>query len=151
MTDIKRYYIPDSTVFITCVTKVRVSLLCSNTVLEIFWATFEEVRVIHRFDLFAYAILPDHFHWIIRPQDEDGNYSKIIHSFKRNFTLNYKKAMGIEEQVSLWQPRFWDHIIRNEEDLRKSVSYVHWNAVKHGFVESPEDWEQSSYYHWHEI
>jgi putative transposase len=80
--------------------------------------------------------------------DDDGNYSEIIQSFKRNFTLNYKKVKRIQNRFSAWQRKFWDHVIRDEEDLNRHVNYIHWNAVKHGFAESPEDWEQSSYRQW---
>jgi putative transposase len=148
LTNIKRYYIPESIVFITCVTNDRAPLLINKKALEIFWNTLESVKSRHPFDHIAYAILPDHFHWLIRPLDEFGNYSKIIHSFKRNFTLNYKKAKGINRRISIWQDKYWDHIIRDEGDFLEHVKYIHWNAVKHELAASPEDWEQSSYIRW---
>ena len=117
---------------------------------EIFWHTLDLVKSHHPFDLIAYIILPDHFHLLIRPLDEIGNYSRIIHSLKRNFSLNYKKAMKIDRGFSVWQARYWDHIIRSEDDFNEHVNYIHWNAVKHELAELPEDWEQSSFSNWQE-
>ena len=148
MAKIRRYYIPDSIVFITCVTKHRKSILLTDPAVRVFWDTYRRVKESNPFELFAYCILPDHFHWLIMPLCELGNYSQIIHSFKRNFTINYKKELGIEHSLSLWQSGFWDHVIRNDADFKEHINYIHWNAVKHEYVKVPEDWEQSSYIQW---
>jgi putative transposase len=106
------------------------------------------VRGIHRFRLLAYVILPDHFHWLMQVQDQSGNFSKVLHSIKRNCTLNLKEAHGITRSFSLWQDRFWDHVIQDERDLKSHFDYIHWNPVKHGYVRCPEDWSQSTFFHW---
>ena len=145
MRDIRRYYVPDSIVFITSVIKNRQPLLLSPVFLCTFWLTVERVQNIHPFDLIAHVILPDHFHWLIRPRNKDGNFSSIMHSFKRNFTVNIKKVLKIETSLRFWQPGFWDHIIRSEKDPGNHIEYIHWNPVKHGYVERPEDWPHSSF------
>ena len=71
-----------------------------------------------------------------------------MHSIKRNFTLNYKKTHQIITPLNIWQKRFWDHIIRNEQDLENHLDYIHWNPVKHGFVNKPEDWTNPTYRNW---
>ncbi len=63
-------------------------------------------------------------------------------------SYNYKHAHSIEGAFHFWQPRFWDHVIRDEVDLERHFDYIHWNPVKHGFVQNPEDWQESSYRHW---
>jgi putative transposase len=81
-------------------------------------------------------------------EDESGNLSRVLHSIKRNCTLNFKEAHGIIRSFSLWQNRFWDHLIRDERDLNNHFDYVHWNPVKHGYVRCPEEWSQSTFLHW---
>jgi putative transposase len=44
----------------------------------------------------------------------------------------------------IWQRRYWEHTIRDDEDFRKHVDYVHYNPVKHGHVKSPSAWPHSS-------
>ncbi len=106
------------------------------------------VQKYHPYQLLAYATLPDHFHWLLRPDENDGNFSNILHSLKRNFTRNYKKKHHISAPLKLWQSRFWDHLIRNEDDLEKHINYIHWNPVKHRYVQKPEDWPYSTYQYW---
>ncbi len=44
----------------------------------------------------------------------------------------------------IWQRRFWDHVIRDQNDLNKHIDYIHYNPVKHGLIKSPFEWEYSS-------
>jgi putative transposase len=148
MPNFRRYYIPNAIVFITGVTRDRVPYLEPEDNIELFWETMRHVQEVHPFHLLAYVILPDHFHWLMRVDDESGDFSVVLHSVKRNFTLNFKKAHGIAAPVSLWQKRFWDHVIRGEEDLNNHFDYIHWNPVKHGYVRRPEDWSHSMYLYW---
>ena len=145
MSNIRRFYVPDSIVFITTVTKNQQPLLISPDYLRTFWFTVERVQNIHPFDLIAYVILPDHFHWLIRPRNELSNFSSIMHSFKRNFTVNVKKILGNKKSVRFSQSGFWDHVIQSENDFKNHLTYIHWNPVKHGYVEEPEEWPHSSY------
>jgi len=148
MPNFRRYYIPDAIVFITGVTRERHHFLRAETDVNLLFDTLQNVQQIHPFRLLAYVILPDHFHWLMRVDNKRGNFSEAMQSIKRNFTLNYKKAHQVKASLNLWQPRFWDHVIRNEHDLERHFDYIHWNPVKHGYVEYPEDWPHSTYIHW---
>jgi hypothetical protein len=46
---------------------------------------------------------------------------------------------------SHWQRRFWEHLIRDEQDFNHHVDYIHYNPVKHGLVLFPKDWQYSSF------
>ena len=74
----------------------------------------------------------------------------MMHSIKRNYTLNYKKLHYIKTPLNIWQGRFWDHIIRDELDLAKHYDYIHWNPVNHNSVVQPEASPHTSYLHWFE-
>ncbi len=43
----------------------------------------------------------------------------------------------------LWQPRYFDHIVRADEDLRAIAGYILNNSVRKGLVECAEDWPWS--------
>ena len=148
MINIRRYYLPNSIVFITCVTAKRNPLFNSNENIALFLDTVENVRKIHPFKLLAWVILPDHFHWLISLNDSNANFSTIIGSLKGNFTYQYKQLNHITHPLILWQRRFWDHIIRNENDLAIHLDYIHWNPVKHQLVADPLLWKYSSLETW---
>jgi putative transposase len=71
-----------------------------------------------------------------------------MQSLKDNFTRQFKKIQGIKNNVRVWQYRFWNHIIRDEEDFKKHFDYIHYNPVKHRIVSKPEDFSQSSFKFW---
>ena len=148
MPNFRRYYLPNAVIFITCVTHNRIPFLRDEANFQLFWETLRRIQEIHPFDLLAFVIMPDHFHWLVSLPEETPNFSKIMQSIKWNFTINYKKAHNISSPVTLWQSRFWDHIIRDEHDLQNHIDYIHWNPVKHGFVRYPEEWGQSSFEKW---
>ena len=45
----------------------------------------------------------------------------------------------------MWQHRYWEHLLRDETDYRRHVEYIHFNPVKHGYVNSPMEWRYSSF------
>jgi putative transposase len=86
---------------------------------------------------------------IIQPTGE-SNFSDIMHSLKPNFTKAYKKLIGLSASQSMkfWQKRFWDHVIRDDRDFENHLHYMHINPVKHGYVNDPRGWRDSSYLEW---
>jgi len=78
--------------------------------------------------MIAWAILPDHFHVII--DSPDGDTPKIVQRVKLSFSLQWQRLSG--RNGPIWQHRYWDHIIRSEEDMKRHVDYIHYNPVKHG-------------------
>jgi putative transposase len=51
---------------------------------------------------------------------------------------------GEDQRLTIWQKRFYDHIIRDQKDFNYHIDYIHYNPVKHGHVENPFDWNFSS-------
>lgn len=49
-------------------------------------------------------------------------------------------------EYRLWQRRYWEHTIRDENDLARHVGYIHFNPVKHGLVKRVSDWPHSSFH-----
>jgi putative transposase len=48
-------------------------------------------------------------------------------------------------EAAIWQRRFWEHTINDEEDFEMHLDYIHYNPVKHGYVDRPADWAWSSF------
>ena len=77
---------------------------------------------------------------------------------KKEFTKRYLQHGGLEQPTSasrmkyrrrgVWQRRFWEHTIEDEEDFQAHFDYTHWNPVKHGYVNGPVDWLHSSFHRW---
>ena len=42
-------------------------------------------------------------------------------------------------EKAVWHRRFWEHVIRDENDYERHVEYIHYNPVKHGEVKAPKE------------
>jgi len=49
-------------------------------------------------------------------------------------------------ELALWQRRYWEHTVRNDDDFARHVDYIHYNPVKHRLVERVRDWPHSSFH-----
>ena len=141
---IRRWYVPNATYFITAVTRNRQPAFADPAVVAVLRGTLRHVKQLYPFTMLSYVFLHDHLHLLIHVLDTT-NVSKLLHSLERNMTLNYKKALGIQSHVSLWQRGFWDHVIRDERDWGRHFDYIHYNPVKHGYVSEPGAYPHSSF------
>ena len=91
--------------------------------------------------LLAYAILPDHLHLVIVPK-VPFTVSQVMQSVKGYASRAVNLRNG--DHGPLWQPGFYDRVIRDERHLGDVVHYVHMNAVEAGFAKHPEDYRFSS-------
>ena len=104
----------------------------------------------------ATVLLPDHWHVVLALPSGDSNYSMRIKRIKEEFSKNWLEQGLPEVEVTdaqrergergIWQPRFWEHTIMDEQDLEGCVDYVHWNPRKHGLVSRVKDWPWSSFH-----
>ena len=56
------------------------------------------------------------------------------------------RSSAANGEYALWQRRFWEHTIREENDFARHVDYIHFNPVKHGLVSRVCDWPHSSFH-----
>lgn len=47
---------------------------------------------------------------------------------------------------TIWQPRFWEHQLRDERDFGAHFDYIHYNPVKHGLVACAKSWPWSTFH-----
>jgi putative transposase len=147
MPNFRRYYVPEAIYFVVAVTRERQRIFADEANVDLLCDVIRRVKKIKPFNLFAHSFIPDHVNLLVKPIGE-ANISRIMLSIQRSFTLAYKQQCRIETSLSLWQPRFWDHVIRDETDLKRHVDYIHYNPVRHGLVGCPEDYSYSSYSYW---
>ena len=113
---------------------------------------FELARTRHPFQMLAYCVLPEHLHAVWRLPEGDANFGMRWGVIKRAFSLGLPAADArspskiSKREKGLWQRRFWEHQIRDEDDLQQHVDYVHINPVKHGLVRRVADWPHSSFH-----
>ena len=145
--EIHRYYYPGQIVFITQKVKNSLPVFTDPKLVKLLIQIMKNVKILHPYTMLGYVILPDHFHLLIRPE-EQTNFSQIMHSLKLNFTKTYKQKINVSGNMNFWQKRFWDHVIRDEQDLENHLHYIHFNPVRHGYAKEINAWPHSSYSAW---
>ena len=110
------------------------------------------VKRLYPFDIVAWVVLPDHLHCVWTLPTGDADYATRWRLIK----LLFSKGLPKQERLSsvrqkrkergVWQRRFWEHTIRDDDDYRHHIDYVHWNPVKHGLVKNVSDWPYSSFH-----
>jgi putative transposase len=70
-----------------------------------------------------------------------SNFSRALPSApNRSLSKIAKREKGI------WQRRYWEHAVRDQDDLTRHIDYIHFNPVKHGLVSCVSDWPHSSFH-----
>ena len=156
MPDYRRVKIKGGTYFFTLVTNQRFPVFSNNKANNLFMEAQQHVGSIHPFTAVAFCILPDHIHLLWEMPINDADYSLRIGEIKKWFSKRYINKFGNPVPLSpiqrkrgeagIWQRRFWEHTILNEEDLNRAINYIHYNPVKHGLVNQVKDWVGSSFY-----
>ncbi|WP_459474809.1 REP-associated tyrosine transposase [Pseudomonas sp. No.117] len=109
-----------------------------------------QVKARHPFDILAMVVLPDHLHALWRLPEDDGNYPLRWNLIKAGFSHQLppletvQLSRRLKRERGVWQRRYWEHQIRDEQDLQRHLDYIHFNPVKHGHARSAVEWPYSS-------
>jgi putative transposase len=155
MPNYRRAYVPAGTYFLTITTESRIPLFADTANVTRLRRALEIVRAEQPFEVVAAVVLPDHMHFIWALPRGDAGFSKRVGRMKVLFTRALS-ATGTQRQLAspsrtahresgVWQRRFWEHVIRDEQDLERHVDYIHYNPVKHRLATCPHAWAASSF------
>ncbi len=158
MADYRRMYEPGGMFFFTVVTHQRRKLFLNEKARFFLHESIRKVRLKYPFETIAVVLLPDHLHCIWKLPDGDENFSIRWACIKKEFSKLWIASGGSEAEISearrnhrevgIWQRRFWEHRIKNEDDFIRHVNYIHYNPIKHGLVQCPHQWPHSSFQKW---
>jgi putative transposase len=151
MSEYRRHHLPGGTFFFTINLQNRRSNLLT-THIDLLRNTVRKIRRAQPFHIDAWVVLPDHMHCIWTLPADDSNYSGRWTAIKKLFSkalpaTEYRSPIQRRRnERSIWQRRFWEHTIRDEQDFIAHMDYVHINPVKHGWVSRASDWPYSSFH-----
>jgi putative transposase len=153
MPNYKRVFVNGGTYFFTVVTYQRVPVFRDDEQTACLKQCIQDVAGLYPFNTEAIVILPDHIHTIWTLPENDADFSKRWMLIKKQFSTHYSgmnkrtvsQSMLKKRERGIWQRRFWEHLIRDEEDFQLHCDYIHYNPVKHGLVSSPGLWKHSSF------
>lgn len=74
-----------------------------------------------------------------------GQGTRATHTMTRATAGTYPRRRMSEQKYQIWQPSFYDFNIYSEKKLQQKLDYIHYNPVRAGLCEKPDDWPWSSY------
>lgn len=86
-----------------------------------------------RYQLLGWCVMPNHVHVVVQPRQEH-DLPNILHSWKSYTAKEANKILG--RKGEFWQSEYYDHLIRDEQDLWHSIEYVVTNPKTAGL----KDW-----------
>ena len=143
--DYRRVWRSGGSYFFTVVTYQRQALLTQKEYIQYLREAFQHIRKKRPFTIDAIVILPDHLHCIWTLPVNDADYATRWRLIKHFVTCKINKNHVNSNKVKIWQKRYWEHCLRDEDDWQKHMDYIHYNPVKHGYVLSPIEWPYSSF------
>ena len=87
----------------------------------------------------AFVVMPNHIHWLIQLGNKKA-LSNVIKSFKGRCSKVARNDLGM---CKLWQRNYYDHMIRNENDLLNNARYIIANPLRAKIVD-----KITSYAYW---
>lgn len=138
----------------------RLPLLSHPEIMNLFVERMAEAKLRLGFFLYAWVIMPEHVHVILKPAG-GGTWAEIAMSVKTSVARHVlgrwrdlKAPVLSRLQTKGGETRFWqagggfDRNIRDTPGLLHEIWYTHHNPVRRGLVRSPEEWRWSSVHWW---
>jgi putative transposase len=151
MSDYRRARVPGGSYFFTVTLEDRSRSLLVDRI-DVLRQAFASTRVELPFRIDAVAILPDHLHCIWTLPEGDSDYSSRWQRIKGRFSRacpvgeSISASRGHKRERGIWHRRYWEHVIRDEQDFATHVDYIHYNPVKHRHASRVIDWPHSSFH-----
>ena len=85
----------------------------------------------------AFVVMPDHLHWLM-VLGNTQSLERVVGDVKRISSLKIARWRG--QPGGIWQSGFYDHALREEEDVRQAARYVVANPLRAGLTDRLEDY-----------
>lgn len=85
------------------------------------------------FQVFAWCLMPNHFHLAARIRSVP--LSKSMHSLQHRYAMSFNRRRG--SRGALWQGRYNAKLVQDQRYFEQILAYIHLNPVTAGLVDDP--------------
>jgi putative transposase len=107
---------------------------------DVFEGALERTRAEYCFEVIGYVVMPEHVHLLVS-EPRKKLLAVALQALKISVVRRTTRRR-------FWQARYYDFNVHSEAKRIEKLNYMHWNPVKRGLVEKPEDWRWSSCHHY---
>jgi putative transposase len=143
--------------YFTAVTHRRLPIFQTDKLKKIMVGALDEARRSAGFLIFAYVIMVDHYHIITDGNRAPSDTLRYLNGISAKRVLDHLKVNAVTslEKLKMFEKKrgykysVWEHhpdtfLVTSESMLKQKVNYIHFNPVKAGLVEHPDEYLYSS-------
>jgi REP element-mobilizing transposase RayT len=136
-----RLFVPEATYHVYCRVARGEFVFDESCEAERFVETVRQVGGLHRWQVFAWCLMGNHYHLVVRTSSIPlwRTMQRLQSNVAREFNRR-RKYLG-----RLWQSRYRARLIDSQDYFRQVVSYVHLNPVAAAIVDDPADYAYSGH------
>jgi putative transposase len=135
---LERVWVEAPICFVTCCVADRRPVLHDGAAAAILHEVWDHCETLHGWRVGAYVIMPDHVHFFCAASPQAKSLSVFVGKWKE-WTAKYLHRRH-QHPAPLWQPQFFNHLLRSEESYTEKWHYVRNNPVRAGLVKEAEAW-----------
>jgi REP element-mobilizing transposase RayT len=140
-----RVWIKNPLYFLTTCTDNRRKVFDRREAVEILVGEWRSVTTRHGWQVGRYVVMPDHVHFFCAAHRAARPLRLFVAKWKEWTSKRLSRELGIETPI--WQPEFFDHLLRSSESYSQKWDYVRNNPVRAGLVENADAWPFQGYIH----
>lgn len=137
------YFVPNAKYMVTGAIAHKQSILRNDKYKYFFLQTLFEKANLFDWELEAWAVLDNHYHFIAQAPDNSTNLRKILQQTHSITAIQFNRWDNTSGR-QVWQ-NYWDTCITYEKSYLARLRYVHENPIKHGLVDNAIDYPFCSY------
>ena len=152
MPEYRRNRVPGGCYFLTINLRDRHSDLLVREI-EPLRAAVRQTRARLPFHIDAWVVLPEHMHCLWTLPEDDVDFPARVQSIKAAFSRLMPKPQSRrpslirKREAGIWQRRYWERTVRDQQEYAAYMDYIHFNPVSHGLAPSPSMWPFSTFAH----
>ena len=110
--------------FVTICTHNKAPLFEDDSLVRELIKTLRDKSDAFGFKVMVFCFMPDHIHLLLQGDSPDCDLKRFISAYKQSTGYQYKK------KSKLWQPSYYDHVLRKDEDMFSIAQYILGNPVR---------------------
>jgi REP element-mobilizing transposase RayT len=132
-------WLPTSIYFLTVCTEGRARRLANDDFHSLALEVWRNCEQQYGWLVGRYVVMPDHVHFFATDAREERAMSFFVGKWKEWTAKLCARRLGCP--MPLWQPEFFDHLLRSSESYDQKWEYVSNNPVRAGLVTTRADWK----------
>ena len=136
---LEEVWLPTPIYFLTVCAEGRANRLACDAFHSVAVEVWRTCERLYGWTVGRYVVMPDHVHFFAADARDEQSLSHFVGKWKEWTAKNCARRLAFN--MPLWQPEFFDHLLRSSDSYEQKWEYVKENPVRAGLVAASMDWK----------